>query len=61
MPRYKVTVKRSVWTDIEVDAGSGVAAMAQVQKYGCTEAASDYKVIDERTRDSVVAVEKLPR
>lgn len=59
MPKYRVTIKRSVWTDIEVEAQSGVAARALVEKYGPTEAANDFKVLDERARDTVLATVEI--
>lgn len=55
--KYRVTVKYSVWTEIEVEATSGINAMAQIEKYGPKEAAqnSTYKVLGERDKDTVIA------
>lgn len=59
MRKYRVTIKRVIWTDVEVEAVSGVAAVVQVETYGPTQAASDYKVLNERTRDTVISTTEI--
>lgn len=47
MPKYRVTVRRVVHTEIEVDASSTGEAEDKIKSYGAVEAVSDFPVLSE--------------
>lgn len=49
MPKFTITIRKVVLTEVTVDAVSAKAARKQIEDYGVVEAASDMASSDEVT------------
>lgn len=53
--KYRVKIRYTIHTEVEVEAFNKEAAIVQVELYGPRQAASDYKVLNEIVDDRVVS------